>query len=104
MQMPKSCTACFDAGIVTAMVNLGKTCPFCESVIRFGGLTRARHPECPLFSVPEPHGSLGDLEALQNQIDIARNYGMIGKTTHYKLQKLIKEAPTIIPAEEKENG
>lgn len=46
-----------------------------------------------------PHGKLGDLDALQKQIDIARNYGMIGKTAHYKLQKLIKEATTIIPAD-----
>ena len=46
-----------------------------------------------------PHGKLGDLDTLQKQINIARNYGMIGKTAHYKLQKLIKEAPTIIPAE-----
>lgn len=47
-----------------------------------------------------PHGKLGDLDALQKQIDFARNSGMLGKTAHYKLQKLIKEAPTIIPAEE----
>ena len=57
--------------------------------------------EYPLVPVPR-HGRLGDLDTLQKQIDIARNYGMIGKTAHYKLQKLIKEAPTIIPAEEGE--
>ena len=51
-----------------------------------------------------PHGPLGDLDALQKQIDIARNYGMIGKTAHYKLQKLIKEAPAIIPADPAEEG
>ena len=46
-----------------------------------------------------PHGRLGDLDTLQKQIDFARNSGMLGKTAHYKLQKLIKEAPTIIPAD-----
>lgn len=49
-----------------------------------------------------PHGRLGDLDELSKQIDIARNYGVLGKTAHYKLQKLVKEAPTIIEAEEGE--
>ena len=63
----------------------------------FNGM-RERLAQAEAVSV-QPHGKLGDLDTLQKQIDIARNYGMIGKTAHYKLQKLIKEAPTIIPAE-----
>ena len=89
MEMPKRCADCY--------IRENNCCPLLHKWCA----ETARLVDCPLVPVP-PHGRLGDLDTLQKQIDIARNYGMIGKTAHYKLQKLIKEAPTIIPASEEE--
>lgn len=101
MEMPNKCISCrlmrrcgendLDFVCMPARVYVEDLC----------NAYKPRPDWCPLVSVP-PHGRLGDLDTLQKQIDFARNSGMLGKAAHYKLQKLIKEAPTIIPAEEGE--
>lgn len=106
MEMPTNCAACKIGHRDTGWDNKDNEheivfCPIIQQGSLIADANVKRHQLCPLVPVP-PHGRLGDLDALQKQIDFARNSGMLGKTAHYKLQKLIKEAPTIIPAEEGE--
>jgi len=96
MKMPFTCLTC------DFHKCAGGVGDFCSLTKRKQFRFKNRPKDCPIIEVPEPHGRLGDLDALQKQIDIARNYGMIGKTAHYKLQKMIKEAPTIIQADPEE--
>lgn len=100
-KIPVSCNKCYEIGLAHRLRDLGGHCPrmdlhYSPDEQDFKG---DRRVDCHLLDVP-PHGRLGDLDELSKQIDIARNYGMLGKTAHYKLQKLVKEAPTIIEAEE----
>lgn len=100
MEMP---TRCFDCPMceisdieICCSISIGVAVSYEEIDEQIA--IQERPSWCPLVPVP-PHGRLVDLDTLQKQIDIARNCGTIGKTAHYKLQKLIKDAPTIIDAE-----
>ena len=46
---------------------------------------------CPLISLPEGHGSLGDLDALMNNIGDVPYKGAV--------RRVLMSAPTIVPAE-----
>jgi hypothetical protein len=62
----------------------------------------------PLVSIPEPHGRLGDLDRLEQMfadIDNAPYSGFDGTEPFYSAEdaaQIIRLAPTIIPASEKE--
>ena len=51
---------------------------------------------CPLLLTAN-HGALVDLDELKKIIDAARNSGVLGKMAHYKLTKIIKDLPIVIP-------
>ena len=71
----------------------------------FETMDRERHPDCPAVPVP-PHGRLGDLNRLEqmfSDIDHAPYSGFDGEDPLYSAAdaaKIIRLAPTIIPAEE----
>ena len=73
-----------------------------------------RMPNCPLIELP-PHGRLGDLDALaaKDNADYEDAMASIADVStrsmvcqlHYGAQKMIRDAPTIIPAEgDADNG
>lgn len=53
--------------------------------------TKDRLPSCPLISLPEGHGRLGDLDALMNNIGDVPYKGAV--------RRVLMSAPTIVPAE-----
>ena len=60
---------------------------------------------CPLIEVPEPHGRLGDLDALEQ--DAQKRLLMCKKNDNqfqapYEVMRAIALAPTIIPASKEE--
>lgn len=85
MEMPKSCLFCW--------LNSMKQCRATGGDVTWAIATRKRRDGCPLIEVPEPHGRLIDADALIN--DHPRTWSI------YDLQR-IANAPTIIPASEKE--
>lgn len=108
MEIPKFCDACPFA----CWSNLHQTgsCYLLDSEQCFDDYSteyRTKRSElCPLIEVPEPHGRLGDLDAIKKQIDYIANLpwnkdvgtsgGMIAAL------EVVEDAPTIIPASEKE--
>lgn len=54
---------------------------------------------CPLIEVPEPHGRLGDLDALFKEME---SQGWYDNSDRDVAEDLVLAAPTIIPAEEGE--
>ena len=58
---PKSCYTCDWYNKVQCPVDVSK-CYY----------KMARHPSCPLISIPTPHGRLGDLDKLEKELQIAR--------------------------------
>ena len=68
-----------------------------------------RPSDCPLNEVPEPHGRLGDLDALMLIIrEYIDEYGELDENGFHsekwcamkEAEMVISEAPTIIPASE----
>lgn len=100
MEMPRTCEDC----------NLESFCDLWVEARRMSNGNRAklRHPDCPLIEVPEPHGRLGDLDALAQQIEHDRFHHAhtdclsaryhIAEYGHFLMA--ISGAPTVIPAEE----
>ena len=100
MEMPKNCVVC-------------KNYYYCElwSKLTVNKRCKERHPDCPIVEVKEPHGRLGDLDALwdrmYNYIDnegakmpFGDNDFMIHKDSACEL---IEDAPTVIEAEGSKN-
>lgn len=61
-----------------------------------------RHPSCPLTEIKEPHGRLGDLDALIEKY--GEWYTEEGTESGYigTMKNLLKDAPTVIEAEAEE--
>lgn len=106
IKIPEKCSKCRDTGLKFAIDELGLKCPERKEI---WGPTEAeikgiRRPDCPLVSVKEPHGRLGDLDALLgeiNKICDRRDAGIISDLTCLQqLLSAVRHAPTIIPAEE----
>ena len=92
MEMPKACSDCFaercigsDFGCdILGFDDANTTC-----------FTRERRKDCPLISVPTPHGRLIDADALKEDYWKEDGEPMFSESR-------IKAAPTIIEAEEGE--
>lgn len=110
MEMPKACVYRENGHLIT--------CPLYDIDGYCGALnTEASHKEngklsdCPLVPVP-PHGRLGDLDALAQQIEHERfNHthtdGLAARhhvAEYGHFLKAISDAPTIIPADPAEGG
>lgn len=109
MEMPKSCDKC------RIMVFEDTNCVpelYCGCPIVFEAHPQGvghRPDYCPLVPVP-PHGRLGDLDALAQQIEHERFHhahtdGLAARhhvAEYGHFLKAISDAPTIIPASEEE--
>ena len=93
MEMPRSCDEC---ELCTCYVREDGTEENYRCVITFYPIHEfdERHEYCPLVEIP-PHGRLVDADALEAQCDDP--YWCVWLTD-------IKDAPTIIEAEEEEHG
>lgn len=102
IKIPEKCSKCRDTGLKFAIDELGLKCPERKEM---WGPTEAeikgiRRPDCPLVSVMEPHGRLGDLDALRKDwLENGENEYVYD--TNAFLDSL-DDTPTIIPAEEGE--
>lgn len=95
IRLPGKCSKCRDTGLKFSIDALGLKCPERKEL---WGPTEAeikgiRRPDCPLVYVQEPHGRLGDLNAL--------GFAVMDCENEDQALCAIDEAPTIIPAEEK---
>ena len=102
MELPGHCWQCPFHDEVDDCIILKKSC------VAVWGEYR-RHPDCPLVPVPD-HGRLGDLDAMAKDETVAfisaqekMGHDVIGwqvnTIVHAKIQKLIEDTPTIIPAD-----
>lgn len=108
MEMPKNCYKCpfldYEEGFCFAS-GVKHESGWYESTLCPGGIKDKRHEDCPLIHVP-PHGDLIGREWL---IDIALHLINTAKNDDIAngvkwLWRYIIEAPTIIPAEEGDDG
>lgn len=92
MKMPKTCTMCWFSPICPVWV---------KEVSRHKGYDD-RLPNCPLVEIPTPHGRLIDADALIMPIERSwQDAGLHGED-YRKIKRWIKNALTIIEAEEGE--
>ena len=90
MEMPYNCWDC-------SLLN-ASSCP-CKNYSSALEYTTNRHPNCPLIEIPEPHGRLGDLDALPWYLANTS----VKYATYEDWEMLcdaIAAAPTVIPASE----
>lgn len=102
MKMPKSC---LDCDLTTSICGslyciVGKQSDWqlidLEEII----YSESRHPKCPLVPLPEKHGRLIDVDALNQKIIEVVNSGKSDeKFTARDVIQLIENAPVIIEAE-----
>lgn len=85
MEIPTSCSRCF----CMASCRLWKNIMHPEF---------NRHRNCPLVPVP-PHGRLGDLDALAESVTTP---GIFSPVVSSEVLAFLRNAPTIVPAEEDE--
>ena len=92
MEMPKNCTGC----------------PICCGLPYQHRDVKGRRPDCPLIEIPTPHGRLGDLDALYEEISNGNKAynGIEGYDGEYPnianvddCLEAIKYADTVIEAE-----
>ena len=92
MRMPQNCDEC----------PLNSTCSYSLHMPLYH--TEKRHDDCPLIEVPEPHGRLGDLDALDTSIlQAGFSYAITRRKLRYtpgEVREKIQNAPTVIPASE----
>ena len=91
-EMPKNCIVC-------------KNYYYCElwSKLTINKRCKERHPDCLLVEVKEPHGRLGDLDALQEQIKLTiqdAHMSALWKQGMIYALGLVEASKTVIEAEE----
>ena len=97
-EMPRSCVAC----------DFRYSCPLSSPTAH--GIFGFVHPDCPLVEVSVPHGRLGDLETLKAEISRTYEYeyptasGAFDEFAAILVPNIIKNAPTVIEAEGKDDG
>ena len=91
MGMPKTCNECPLNVSIYTYDGGDETC----ALKAWDGYSEqpktTRHPDCPIFLLPEGHGRLGDLDALMNNIGDVPYKGAV--------RRVLMSAPTIVPAE-----
>lgn len=91
MEMPSCCMFC----PISNNVGCGLTNP--PIIMTSKEMLAGRPDWCPLVPVPEPHGRLGDLDALMGRIE---HDTPLSSTFEKIVRRYIEKAPTVIPAEE----
>lgn len=97
MEIPKSCRDC-DIGFTICNRYYDPNFGINDARIK-------RHPDCPLVEVKAPHGRLIDEDAVYDAVE--RRYRVSSGAEHRAERDfldLISNAPTIIEAEEKDDG
>lgn len=98
IEMPESCSSCrFVRGCQAINRRIDAKV---RTLSRLFPIDR-RHSDCPLIEVPEPHGRLGDLDAVERNL-LKMQQAQTGQYTHgvRKSRAVLRDAPTIIPASE----
>ena len=98
MELPSGCEGCFfllDCGICSMLMAANCTQ---KTVGDYRWEENERHPDCPLIEV-QPHGRLGDLDALERTYDQFRDCGAISPQSYTWVHIGISNADTIIPAD-----
>ena len=90
MEMPQSCLFCW--------LNSMKQCRATGGDTTWATATRNRRGDCPLIEIPEPHGRLGDLDALKDLYHYNTHDSDIDKAWTCNIRRSLDNAPTIIPA------
>lgn len=105
-EMPKNCMSCYSNN-THVYIHMLVGCPYIKEAFHNYNIKKERHPDCPLVSVPEPHGRLGDLDALMLIIrEYIDEYGELDENGFHsgkwcamkEAEMVICEAPTVIPA------
>lgn len=89
MEMPQNCQSC------NFYNGLG-----CKATGRMFAIfynVATRRSDCPLIEVPEPHGRLGDLDALMGRIE---HDTPLSSTFEKIVRRYIENTPTVITASE----
>lgn len=68
MEMPKQCGGC---PFMFSSWGIEYYCSVTKSSISAKYVGREKMTNCPLIDIPTPHGRLGDLDALQEQIKLS---------------------------------
>ena len=116
MEMPKNCESCQFRRCISDLIMFSWVGCQLDVGIAKKESFKGRHPDCPLVEVKAPHGRLGDLDALMNEMDKQENalyehgheFSFSFKsggdvcTAWYNVEMMVEDAPTIIPAEDGE--
>lgn len=98
IEIPTTCEKCNLESFCDKWIEARKMC----GKLKFGAKANIRHPECPLIPIP-PHGRLIDADALGTPGTIEEDTLWRGRIeTEVYLASTIYNAPTIIPATNKE--
>lgn len=97
MEMPNTCKACVCSNYYERMDMI--LCDIMDKQLDEKQWKSERHHDCPLISIPTPHGRLGDLDALR--VLFADWYrGLDDKMREEVALRYIDDAPTVIEAED----
>ena len=91
MEMPKSCFDCIFENRFFGKIGCNNLPGMFANELHAIAYTTERNPFCPLISLPEGHGRLGDLDALMKNIGDVPYKGSV--------KRVLMSAPTIVPAE-----
>ena len=99
MEIPTTCEKCNLESFCDKWIEARKMC----GKLKFGVKATIRHSECPLIPIPA-HGKLIDADALYESCALDTNIDVMAsaKRINEYMQLKIDEAPTIIPATNKE--
>ena len=75
-KFPTSCSGCHlfnldDRDLWCIANHYAGYCRELSKYIDEDKFVKERHPDCPLISIPTPHGRLGDLDKLEKELQIA---------------------------------
>lgn len=106
MEMPKNCSDCpLNHDQMMCIVTGTRWWSDTMVLMNFDS-DKERLPDCPLTEIKEPHGRLGDLDALIKDLAVYRGghnegYGFDGGMyeAYNNSIELVEDAPTVIEAE-----
>lgn len=97
MEIPKNCGECF----VRYVDHCGYIrCGATQQLVKSGA--KDRYDDCPLVEIPTPHGRLGDLDALQKQVENTiqdAHMSLLWKQGMMYAHGLVETSKTVIEAE-----
>ncbi len=100
MKMPKNCESCQFRRCISDLFMFGWVGCQLDAGIAKKESFKGRHPDCPLVEVKAPHGRLGDLDKIEDEIAqlLSEDYTTGG------IRQIFDCASTIIEAEGKDDA